>query len=402
MEVALPLRAAAAPVHDLTLAWRRGSLWRGFALTLLLSAATALTGRAAQDFAAQGLALNPQGAGLYEITPRAGITLAANATNPVPLDFEVLVNGVARFNGRGVNTVTPWVPCENMENGTGGCAMVVNGQLKPGTCQGTAPGCGCTVTFRVENYLTMEPRRITLVPTLVYSNSAPEPVVIQPSELFLGGGDCPAEVNAQIIRPANAPPGWRQTANIEAFLDTPGGPVSLGSVAIEAGDRGHEVRIDSMDRAQNTLTLMWDGGGTLQQASRVTGPWLSLPGAVAPFTVAMTGTQRYFRVFETNWCSLTLVQQPRHTIAAPGGPVTFAVEAWALEGPFTYQWQEDRGTSLGWQDIPGATSATHTLPVVGPVDDGTMFRVLVGNGCTNTVSAAARLTVGCEAAPPGN
>jgi hypothetical protein len=252
------------------------------------------------------------------------------------------------------------------------------------------------VTFRVENYLTREPRRIRLVPTLVYTNDQPEQVVIQPRELFLSGSDCPAEVNAQIIRPANAPPGWRQTANIEAFLETDNAVVSLGSIPIEAGDRPHDVSIASMDRAANTLKLSWDAG-TLQQAARVTGPWETVSGATPPFTVQTTGAARFFRVFETNWCSLTLTKQPPHTVAAPGEPVTFTVEAWALEGPFTYQWQENRGANIGWSDIPGATASTYTVPAVTSADDGAVFRVLVSNSCKTTVSDAAKLSIGCSA-----
>jgi hypothetical protein len=116
----------------------------------------------------------------------------------------------------------------------------------------------------------------------------------------------------------------------------------------------------------------------------------------------MTGAARFYRVFETNWCSLTITRQPRHTIGAPGGPVTFAVEAWALEGPFTYQWQEDRGTDIGWRDIPGATEPGYTLPNVSLLDDGAVFRVLIANGCTHVVSSPAKLSVGCQVAPPAD
>ncbi|NOS70944.1 MAG: HYR domain-containing protein [Verrucomicrobia bacterium] len=45
-----------------------------------------------------------------------------------------------------------------------------------------------------------------------------------------------------------------------------------------------------------TVTLTWSGGGTLQQATNVVGPWLPLSGANSPFPTAATGARGFFRI----------------------------------------------------------------------------------------------------------
>jgi hypothetical protein len=49
--------------------------------------------------------------------------------------------------------------------------------------------------------------------------------------------------------------------------------------------------------ASGTFTLTWSGGGTLQAAPVVTGPYTNLPGASSPYTITpLTGPSRFYRV----------------------------------------------------------------------------------------------------------
>src|SRR3954468_22369259 len=67
---------------------------------------------------------------------------------------------------------------------------------------------------------------------------------------------------------------------------------------------------------------------------------------------------------------LNIAVQPDDVLASVGHPATFAVQA-AGSGSITYQWQRDG------QNIPGATSATYTLPSAALSDTGATFRVVV-------------------------
>lgn len=44
------------------------------------------------------------------------------------------------------------------------------------------------------------------------------------------------------------------------------------------------------------ITLSWTGGGTLQSADQVTGPWTNLAGATSPYQTAATAPARFYRV----------------------------------------------------------------------------------------------------------
>jgi hypothetical protein len=46
----------------------------------------------------------------------------------------------------------------------------------------------------------------------------------------------------------------------------------------------------------NNLNLEWTGGGTLESASVVTGPWTSVTGSASPFTTSLIAAQQYYRI----------------------------------------------------------------------------------------------------------
>ena len=45
-----------------------------------------------------------------------------------------------------------------------------------------------------------------------------------------------------------------------------------------------------------TITIEWTGGGTLQAAAEVTGPWQDVPGAASPYTLSPTAAMTFGRI----------------------------------------------------------------------------------------------------------
>ncbi|RME91321.1 MAG: hypothetical protein D6766_12055, partial [Verrucomicrobia bacterium] len=44
------------------------------------------------------------------------------------------------------------------------------------------------------------------------------------------------------------------------------------------------------------VVITWEGGGTLESADAVTGPWAEVPGAASPYTTAPTDAAKFYRV----------------------------------------------------------------------------------------------------------
>lgn len=75
----------------------------------------------------------------------------------------------------------------------------------------------------------------------------------------------------------------------------------------------------------------------------------------------------------------------------PGQTGSFSVVAWS-PSPTTYQWQKGKFTT-NMADIPGATSATYTIPAATLDDHLTMFRCVVSNAAGNAASTSEMLFV---------
>jgi hypothetical protein len=58
----------------------------------------------------------------------------------------------------------------------------------------------------------------------------------------------------------------------------------------------------SISRSGSQVTMKWDGGGLLETADRVAGPWTRLAAATSPFQWPISVSQVYFRV----WNGITL------------------------------------------------------------------------------------------------
>ena len=99
------------------------------------------------------------------------------------------------------------------------------------------------------------------------------------------------------------------------------GPFSVPSTGLVLGDNVlavevHQRRTDSSDITMGLQLLMlgsfpkfttvallgtslkfeWTGSGTLQAADAVTGPWTDVPNASSPFTAALIGTAKFYRL----------------------------------------------------------------------------------------------------------
>ena len=48
--------------------------------------------------------------------------------------------------------------------------------------------------------------------------------------------------------------------------------------------------------ADGSIVLEWTGGGTLQAATAVNGPWQDVTGATSPYTLKPTGTSMFGRI----------------------------------------------------------------------------------------------------------
>jgi hypothetical protein len=88
-----------------------------------------------------------------------------------------------------------------------------------------------------------------------------------------------------------------------------------------------------------------------------------------------------------------ITTQPANKTVTAGQTATFAVTA-SGTAPMTYQWQKNNG------NISGATSASYTTPATASGDNGSTYRVVVGNSAGSATSSAATLTVNASAVAP--
>ncbi len=99
---------------------------------------------------------------------------------------------------------------------------------------------------------------------------------------------------------------------------------------------------------------------------------------------------------------LRITVQPRDREAAAGENVSMAVQAAGGIAPYTCQWQEYMGETLGWQNIQGAAKSTLTLEKVDQGMNGRRYRVVVTDqNLDSVISDEAVLTVR-KASPTGD
>jgi hypothetical protein len=86
--------------------------------------------------------------------------------------------------------------------------------------------------------------------------------------------------------------------------------------------------------------------------------------------------------------------QPQNVTKRIGERASFSVDASSQGGDLFYQW------SVNGVEIPGATRASYTTPVLTASDHGKQYRVAIGVAGSTTLSAPATLTVTGPAAVP--
>jgi hypothetical protein len=153
---------------------------------------------------------------------------------------------------------------------------------------------GSPVYFQVQNILTEEPALIQF--STQFENSTQGwSVQITPTEVYLGAGQCPVTVEALMIPPSSAPPGLTKRVFITAMIGTN----VLGGVTVEASTR--IIILPLQHNPDGSYSLSWTvsdqpGGGTLQWAPEITGPWAPMTGQGSPYTFWATEPQKFFRV----------------------------------------------------------------------------------------------------------
>jgi hypothetical protein len=90
----------------------------------------------------------------------------------------------------------------------------------------------------------------------------------------------------------------------------------------------------------------------------------------------------------------TITTQPANLTVIVPATATFNVTV-SGTAPLSYQWQKNGVT------IPGATSASYTMPATSTGDSGSSYRVVVSNIVSSVTSSAAMLTVNRTSTPTG-
>jgi hypothetical protein len=92
--------------------------------------------------------------------------------------------------------------------------------------------------------------------------------------------------------------------------------------------------------------------------------------------------------------AINFTTQPASVTAQANTHATFTVDAAPASGGVVfYQWQ------VGGVDIPGATRATYTTPLLTAADNGKVYRVVINANGNTVTSSAATLTVSGAATP---
>jgi hypothetical protein len=86
------------------------------------------------------------------------------------------------------------------------------------------------------------------------------------------------------------------TDNGLAFGGTPRAPINAVQL-VPTGIKGSSsITINSITSSGGNVVITWTGGGTLQEATVVTGPWTDQTGKTSPATIPMSGKGAFFRV----------------------------------------------------------------------------------------------------------
>jgi uncharacterized delta-60 repeat protein len=169
-----------------------------------------------------------------------------------------------------------------------------------------------------------------------------------------------------------------------------GGPTIVAAPTAKTGTLGGSATFSVSSNGDGATAFQWFRDG--RKLRGATGASLALtglkPSDVGKYHVAVTdvhGTTATAAVALTSADSApSITTAPASVVATSGQPATFTVAASGTA--LRYQWRRDGVT------IPGATTATWTLPSAKIADAG-FYDVEVSSGLAATISAAAKLDV---------
>ncbi|MCX8107212.1 MAG: PA14 domain-containing protein, partial [Verrucomicrobiae bacterium] len=176
-----------------------------------------------------------------------------------------------------------------------------------------------------------------------------------------------------------------ETGCCNAFLE-PGAPqTSAWAIPLVAGPRYFVMAVMKEGTGGDYCQVAWRKENDTTPASSLT----PIPGEFLA-TYADPGI-----------AVITITQQPRDVATSENKTATFSVVASGSPLPLIYQWQRANPGSSTFVNIPGATSASYTTPMLKrATDDGARYRVLVTVPGKTVASAEARLSVEVDITPP--
>jgi VCBS repeat-containing protein len=167
---------------------------------------------------------------------------------------------------------------------------------------------------------------------------------------------------------------------------------------------GSPVTFTAAATGQPAPGVQWqvstDGGATFNDLGGATSTTLT-------FTTAAADTGKQYRARFTNVCGANVTTtaatltvdtpavvttNPVSQVICAGAPVTFTAAATSNASDHTVQWQVSTNGGGTWTNIGGATTTTLTF-TTATTDNGKQYRAVFADGCGNTPTTAATLTV---------
>jgi hypothetical protein len=142
----------------------------------------------------------------------------------------------------------------------------------------------------------------------------------------------------------------------------------------------------------------WAGGDEFAATYTLESEPAPAPGDAPKLTGDVVG---YF--FDPTGASITFNQQPQKATALQGTAATFTVAATGTSVYGTnvlFQWQAAPKGSTTFTNIPSATSASYTTPLLAPKDDGMQYQVIATVAPITLASSAAAVTVTADTTLP--
>ncbi len=215
--------------------------------------------------------------------------------------------------------------------------------------------------------------------------------------LYLSTDDNPANMVMIAAEPGgwSNPRGWTQIhggslENRRSDQSTLNQWATAPTITLEKGKRYYMLQVhhDPSWCGADDFGTTYIREGDLDPAN---GSAPTLTGSVVGCLVDPTGS------------SVTISQDPADATVEAGRSGVFTVTATGSSvygAVLTYQWQRRATGGGAWADIPGASAATYTTPILTLADNGSQYRAICMVPGINQPSAAATLTVFADVLAP--